>query len=291
MSRPLKSSDLAEITRLDASGWDVGTLDDLRWLTNLRVVNLGHNRLLHVVDNGILYTGDGDSGTDDQLPGDGAQDGLMRNFVTRDTDPDNARFGRGSLYFSGDPSQGLNTVVLPGTQALGASFTLAAFVKTTKENDRVRSFTSFDGAGAVQPGELLFSFNPSKTLSNGSVGSEFDFRIGSQFFYAQSPVNFADGDYHHIAATYDDGMVAIYLDGVHLTSQRLGSGPVHLVRDLQFGEDSAGGFNEQFVGNADDILIVRRAISHEDVIQLASQGAERFFNIGRAATTNPIRVE
>ncbi len=53
------------------------------------------------------------------------------------------------------------------------------------------------------------------------------------------PVSFADGKYHHLCVTYDNGHVNFYLDGAAVGESWLpGGAPVQLARDLLVGEDA-----------------------------------------------------
>jgi len=98
------------------------------------------------------------------------------------------------------------------------------------------------------------------------------------------PVNFADGKYHHLCVTYDDGHVRFYLDGADVGEEWLPNGaPVQMARDLLVGEDAELGSDEQFNGNMDDILVLGRVLSAEEIKQVFAKGAEAFFGITATA--------
>ena len=50
-----------------------------------------------------------------------------------------------------------------------------------------------------------------------------------------------------------------------------------MTRDLLVGEDAELGSDEQFNGNMDDILVLGRVLTAEEIKQLAAKGAESFF--------------
>ena len=93
------------------------------------------------------------------------------------------------------------------------------------------------------------------------------------------PVSFADGKYHHLCVTYDDGHVRFYLDGADLGESWLpGGAPVTMARDLLVGEDAELGSDEQFNGNIDDILVLGRVLPAEAIQQIATKGGGEFFS-------------
>ena len=91
-------------------------------------------------------------------------------------------------------------------------------------------------------------------------------------------LDFADGKYHHLAVVYDDGEVVFYLDGQEAGRDWVGGGaPVSMERNLHLGEDSKHGYEQQFRGQMDDILVLGRAMSAAEIKALSQQGAEAFF--------------
>jgi hypothetical protein len=246
--------------------------------------------------SGILYTAEGDSGSEvsDQLTGDGAQNGTFSNSqVTIDSSPTGARFGTSSIAFGTNTSQ-RNTVTIADSTALGEQFTLSVFARydaNTGTLNQARLFTSYDGSGAAVPGELLLDYNPAGGAA-AINGMRFLVNTGSgvQSVIPSVPVTFNDGQYHHLAATYDNGQVRTYLDGVVIATGTAGSGFVNLIRNLQLGEDAAGGsgVGEQFIGRMDDVLVLpSRALSDGEVRTLATFGADAFL---AGATANPSKI-
>ncbi len=168
-------------------------------------------------------------------------------------------------------------LTLPGTQKLGSKVTFAAHVRRCPAGHR-RLFSAYDG-GACAPNELILDFDSDTDLYKGAA---------IRFIYddvrtrvPKEKVEDWSGDektVHHIAAVYDDGAVSLYFDGKLLgTGGKPGQGPIKLrLGDLRFGEDYPGTSltNEPFLGGVDDLLILRRALSAEEVRTLAEKGAE-----------------
>jgi len=53
-----------------------------------------------------------------------------------------------------------------------------------------------------------------------------------------------------------------------------GGAPIELKRDLLVGEDAELGSHEQLTGYLDDILVLGRSLSADEIEKLATQGAE-----------------
>ena len=78
-----------------------------------------------------------------------------------------------------------------------------------------RLFTSYNGNKPIGTSELVFDCDPQgKTFAGLRL-------ICKGISVESKPLNFADGKYHHLAVTYDDGHVRFYLDGERVTLDRL----------------------------------------------------------------------
>lgn len=173
-------------------------------------------------------------------------------------------------------------ITLPDTQNLGAQATFAVHVRNVPGGHR-RLFSAYDGGGIdVMQNELIFDCNPSGQIG----GSETGFRFYYHTKVVEAPAGALpqwadDGNVHHLAATYDDGVMRLYFDGKEVASAgEPGLGPIELRHgDLRFGEDypPTSLTNEPFLGVADDILVVRRVLSPEEIQRLAAEGATALF--------------
>ncbi len=217
----------------------------------------------------VLYTFEGTKGRQiaDKLTADGAQDGRVLGRGKIETDPKNVAFGAQSFMMA-SPWRPLQRIELPGTRQLGTRFTLAAMVRSD-DNKPARLFSACGGQKPVNTSELVFDFDPQGRPPAG-------LRLIAKGIAVQSgPATFADGKFHHLAVTYDDGHVAFYLDGKPLGEEWLpGGAGVSLARDLLVGEDAELGSNEQLTGYVDDVLVAGRVLTADQIKQCALQGAE-----------------
>ena len=179
--------------------------------------------------------------------------------------------GSGSLTFAAPAILRLGQTTNLGTQA-----TLAVALRQVPAGVR-RLFSTYNG-GTTVPAELFFDINSGGPIGAGGAYSiRFDYngvQIGAPWE--------AIGDWsrstdpttvHHIAATWDDGRVALYFDGRQVASGGSpGTGELRFAEgDLQFGEDfpPASQSNEPFLGTVDDLLILRRRLSPLEIAVLA----------------------
>jgi len=194
-----------------------------------------------------------------------------------DREQANAAFGNQSVAVA-SRWRPLNTLQISGTSDLGTHFTLAVMAKSD-DNQPARLFSSYNGNKPVNSSELVFDCDPrGKVLSGLRL-------IGKGIPVMSKPVKFTDNKYHHLCVTYDDGHVRFYLDGDDVGEEWLPGGkPVTMARDLLVGEDAELGSDEQFNGNMDDIVVLGRVLSSEEVKQLAIKGGEVFFSVGNGKT-------
>jgi hypothetical protein len=220
-----------------------------------------------------LYTFEGDGGRKipNKLSADGSPRLIFLGTSKVDGKAENAAFGSQSVAVA-SPWRPLNTLRITGTSnALGNHFTLAVMARS-QDNQPARLFSAYSGNKPVNTSELVFDYDPSaKTLAGLRL-------IAKGIPLHSKPVSVADKKYHHLAVTYDDGEVRFYVDGADAGEAWLPNGaPVKLVRDLLLGEDAELGSEEQFNGNMDDILVLGRVLTPEDIKQLAAKGGSAFF--------------
>ena len=195
-----------------------------------------------------------------------------------DRKQENAAFGEQSVAVASQ-WRPLNTLQVMGTSnALGTRFTLAVMAKSA-DNKPARLFSSYNGNKPVNTSELIFDYDPSGKVLAG-------LRLFCKGIPVMSkPVSLADQKYHHLCVTYDDGHVRFYADGEAVGEAWLpGGAPVRMTRDLLVGEDAELGSDEQFNGNMDDILVLGRVLSAEEIKQLATKGGVAFFGAAKGKT-------
>jgi len=185
--------------------------------------------------------------------------------------------GAGSLTFDGPA-----ILSLDGTQNLGRHATLAVAVRGVPKGLR-RLFSTYNG-GTTEPHELYFDIN-----SGGTIGKKNGYSIRFNYNGVLVGAKFTDignwsteeGDasVHHLAATWDDGEIALYFDGRQVAAGgTAGGGDLKFAAgNLHFGEDypPTALENEAFRGTADDILVLRKTLTPKQIAELASASIER----------------
>jgi len=233
----------------------------------------------------LLYDFEGDSGTiaTDKLTFDGAQNGTVYNNVILNNTGDPG-FGLQTAFFDNPPSpisQPYSVFEIPNT-TFGANYsvTLAGWVnqdQLTTALRRFRVFSSFSGTGGVANILML-------DASNASGGSSIRGIVGGIQFNGPNNVGPLSPGYHHYAMTVDGSLsgnsaVALYVDGLPVTFSATGTLAAGYINNanLRIGEDVANfpitnSAAEQLVGNADDMLVLGRALSAADIAALYNGG-------------------
>jgi len=251
---------------------------------------LGGGFLLDPANRSVLYTFENNTGQNftDKLTDDGSQQPIVEfnspGGVVVDGNAANAAFGSRSLQLANASFPDFNRFEIAETTNLGSQFTLAMLVDFDQLNFQ-RLFSNFEGTGAVGTNRILLDVDP----SGGSLSSGFRFLIGGRGSVeaAAPPAALSQPGYHHVAVTYNDGLVRGYVDGALIAAGSLGSGPINMPLNLFVGEDphdGGGTANEQLVGHLDDVLVLSGvALDQADVGLLATAGANSFFSTGGSA--------
>lgn len=150
---------------------------------------------------------------------------------------------------------GTNPLTLPGYQGINEDNerSVALWIKTTME-----------GRGTImhwgEPG--LFSRNTFARQPDGFIR----FEVQGGGWNAQTDIS--DGDWHHIAYTYDGNDVRLYVNGeeeFHVTGIELDTG-VEGYTDVEIGTQMGG---NPFEGAMEDVRIFDVALSAEDIKTLS----------------------
>lgn len=251
---------------------------------------VGYASTVHATQ--ILLTGEGDTGTTatDSLADDGLQNPAFFRSVVVDNNPANAAFGSSSFYFSdlgptsvenpAPSAYSINRLELPDSKVLGSSFTLAAQVKGELDRPSI-IFSSYLGGGALNdeiifianagaPGaysRMLLQLGRSETENEGALDASKQTSTWGSI---------SDGQYHHIAITFDNGQVKFFRDGVHIFQEDWDVSSKFTSFSGEFnigiGNNRLAGF-DQFVGWMDDILVLDRALSPAEISQIAANGS------------------
>ncbi|MBP7934893.1 MAG: laminin G domain-containing protein [Phycisphaerae bacterium] len=239
----------------------------------------------------LSFEGDGATGpATDKLIGDGAQNAVV--YPDSVIVADSPIFGGQSLN-APSATQTFNGLQFEGLSGdMGPQVTFAVHVRNVPAGRR-KLFSNYDGqygnagiewvfdsAGQNADGVAtwLYVLDPAS-----AAGAEWDVPRGAFDISA-------DGQVHHIAATFDRGVVKIFLDGNELPGSWYQGAEPWFERfnlkgnPLRFGEDvpPTDQSSTPFLGYADDLLILDRALSQAEIQTLASQGAAAFMELSGA---------
>ena len=217
----------------------------------------------------------------DKFTADGAQDGILYEDVKVISDAAAAQVGSGSAFFgpkfsATDPNAvNLIDTGVSGTE-LGDAFTLSVCFNAHELGQTAegltRLFSNYAGSSSAA-GRIILDLDQRETSAYG-FGIRFLLPDGTAVKATEIiPLN----EDHTVTAVYDNGLATVYLDGMPVATA---TGTGTLSYDdvaILLGEDIAGGKNEQFVGEMDDVVILSRALSASEVATLASEGAAALF--------------
>ena|GEM_PF-5035781 len=201
------------------------------------------------------WTGDG-SAADAQ----GGDDGALQGGASFSP----ARVGRGFVFDSDD-----DRVTIPYQPTLDmqpAGFTAALWLRGAK-NQPQPLFTVFDKSHG-------FADNTGWVFQGDSATGVFYFAAGygGGFRVANSNMDVLDGQFHHVAATWDGASLRIYVDGVLRNTQSFTAAAGN-TRPLNIGFAAGDGTPQRFFrGQADELEIYTRALSAADVRALFNAG-------------------
>ena len=167
---------------------------------------------------------------------------------------------------------------IPSARELGGQVTFSVHLKGMTGMTPRRFFAAYDG-GPFEKGDRKLVFDAG--VYNIPAGPAIRFIYsGTKVIVPMSQVGRTLWDnkahYHHLAATWDDGLVTIYLDGKQVgAGGEKGAGALTLATDLRFGEGYPGllHYDRPFFGTADDILVLRRVLTGAEIAKLAKDGA------------------
>jgi hypothetical protein len=166
---------------------------------------------------------------------------------------------------------------LPGTSNLGARVTLAVGFSNMPAGHR-RLFSAYaGGANTAGARRLVFDLMAGGSFADGTAVRFWYDGVSVGIPAASVPDwNTTSRGKMHLAATYDDGVVAVYVNGVERArGGAAGAGALRpALGDIRFGEDypPAVTTNEAFLGLADDITVVGRALGAGEIAAAGQQG-------------------
>ena len=218
----------------------------------------------------VYYNFEGDALTD-KFAADGAQNAILHQNANVGT---NAKFGEGAVQLDeavgGSP---FSRIAVGEVGNLGNAFTMSAVINVPQAGHAneglTRLFTTYSGTGSPS-GRLIFDFDPNASVENIGLRvllPDGTVAIANDMFSLNAP--------HTLTATYENGALKVYLDGNEVASADttgdvdLGAFPLFIGED----NDERGLVNENLVGIVDDVFVVSRALSAEDVMKVHQAGA------------------
>ncbi|MCP4645074.1 MAG: hypothetical protein GY851_31820 [bacterium] len=179
---------------------------------------------------------------------------------------------------------------IPDTKDLGNQATFAVHLRKVPKGHR-RLFSAYNGGALpTTKGEMWLDIDADGSVSDTKAAIRFAYNgvmvVATNEAVPDWSLESGNDAVHHIAATYNDGVIRLYFDGKPVAEGgKPGGGPIAFnLGDVQFGEDyePAAQTNEPFLGFADDITVVRRALSPEEIASVAANGAAQ---LAKAAET------
>lgn len=166
---------------------------------------------------------------------------------------------------------------LPKTQSLGEKVTLSIHLRNVPAGHR-RLFSAYNG-GSTVPRELILDVNSAANIdTRGSIRFFYDDLIMGAEIEKIGAWNADSETTHHVAVTWNDGIAKLYFDGkLVATGGERGKGPIELAQgNLRLGEDypPTSLTNEPLLGCVDDVIVIRRVLSDDEISALFERGSE-----------------
>ncbi|MBQ9789603.1 MAG: hypothetical protein IJW31_08425 [Lentisphaeria bacterium] len=176
---------------------------------------------------------------------------------------------------------------IPETQNLGKTATFALQTDYLSRGGERRFFSSND----KQPGGWKACFHiylaPNKNQHHLSLVRFAFTPFGKAEFGGHAlEAEIAKQKNHHFAATVDHGKIKLYMNGKLVAENNIDRKDLDLnssLGNIRFANDYPpnGMVNSPFIGYADDILILKRAMSAEEIAALAENGAEKTLDLAK----------
>lgn len=158
-------------------------------------------------------------------------------------------------------------------------FTLAAWVNIPKISGAWQIIASKENRNPTGRNYGLFG-----NINNGTVHYSFTTNAGWKSFNAATAVT--DGEWHHVAGTYDGSDFKLYLNGTVDAETAPGTKPDNHDNFLFIGGCDIG--NYWMTGTIDEVVIYNRALSEQEINELMEDGMEVTLDVqpgGKLGTT------
>lgn len=216
----------------------------------------------------LLDEGKGETVTDSS---DNGLDGKIAKGKPKWVD---GKFG-GAMEFGGQ-----DMVTVDDDNALDLEeFTIAAWVNIPKVSGAWQIIASKEHRGPTGRNYGLFGH-----INSGVVHYSFTTNSGWKSFDAKTVVT--DGDWHHVAGTYDGSDFKLYLDGAVDAQVSPGTKPDNHDNFLFIGGCDIG--NYWMTGTIDEVVLYERALSEKELNELIEDGMSVALDVqpgGKLVTT------
>ena len=198
--------------------------------------------------------------------GSGVNNGSLRGTAAVVTDPQRGK----CLKLDGDGCLDIPS----GVTELGkASFTIAAWIKTTKNGIPILSKSNGNTEWEAMEKELYIA---DSDISEGDNDGTVEY-VGHSCNWVRGDTAIGDGQWHHIALAWDadEKNGSVYVDGVEGTGDIGFSGGADNDGDtVRLGFSESAHSSSNFVGYLDDVAIFNTALTAEQVVELLKTTAD-----------------
>jgi len=164
------------------------------------------------------------------------------------------------------PGQSGSFVLVPHSDTFNVvTFTIVAWIKAVNTGNRMEIMMKRASAGANSQ-NLHFQIESGRTVVDVGFTADNQWVAG---LFGQKEVT--DEEWHHIAATYDQEMMRLYIDGVPDGEQARNTTPDNNDAPLTIGAVFESG-GSALTGALDDVGLFNVALEEEDIVDIKEQG-------------------
>ena len=164
------------------------------------------------------------------------------------------------------PGQNGSFVLVPHSDSLNlVTFTMTAWIKAANTGNRMEIIMK-RAEGGTNSQNLHFQIESSRTVVDVGFTADNQWATG---LFGQKDIT--DEEWHHIAATYDQEMMKLYVDGVPDGEQARNTTPDNNDAPLTIGAVFTSG-GSPLNGALDDVGLFNEALEQEDIVDIKELG-------------------
>jgi len=161
------------------------------------------------------------------------------------------------------------------------SFTIDAWIKTSEVFPNQMIFSKYIRPVGILTGYFFQVLSSGRPELNGFPGLNLGMNTSDgQSMLLESVVNYADGEFHHVAATYDGSSSSsgmnLYFDGVlaprTFEINNINSGTILNDGKPEIGNNTADG-DSYFHGSIDEVEVFNRALTADEIAAIHQAGS------------------